>query len=269
MSEQPVAPDPMEARAAAGRALVERYASSIVKVELVATLKMSIGGRSAPPRERKLEANGTVISPTGLTVTSLSQIDPGAAFEAIRASMGAAAARVQLDETEYKEVKLGLSDGTTVPAKVVLKDTDLDLAFVAPDVGDAAAKRQFDYVKLDDAAVGEVLGNYYSISRASKALQQVPLVSFSTVSGIVQKPRQMFIVVGESPGSPVFDAKGHVLGICVRRSGGSIGTFVILPAADVADEAKQAAAAKPENAADTTTTTPEKSDPPAVSKEAP
>ena len=72
--------------AAAGRALVQRYADAIVGVELVVTLKMKMGEREQPPREQRIEINGTVISPTGLTVTTLSEVDPQVAFDAVRAA---------------------------------------------------------------------------------------------------------------------------------------------------------------------------------------
>src|SRR5690606_39044642 len=67
-----------EAQAAAGRALVKRYADAIVSVELVVTLKLKLGDREQPPREQRIEVNGTVISPDGLTVTTLGQVDPQA-----------------------------------------------------------------------------------------------------------------------------------------------------------------------------------------------
>ena len=48
-----------EADAAAGRALVKRYADAVVSVELVVTLKVKMGDREAPPREQRIEVNGT------------------------------------------------------------------------------------------------------------------------------------------------------------------------------------------------------------------
>jgi hypothetical protein len=52
-------------------------------------------------------------------------------------------------------------------------------------------------------------------------------------------------MTSETPGSPVFDAKGRVLGITVQHfAGGRRTGFVVLPAADIADTAKQATAAK-------------------------
>ena len=75
-----------EAEAAAGRELVKKFADVVIGVELVQTLKIKARDREAPPQERRIETNGTVISPTGLTVTSLAQVDPRANFDAIKAA---------------------------------------------------------------------------------------------------------------------------------------------------------------------------------------
>jgi S1-C subfamily serine protease len=226
-----------EAEAAAGRSLVKRYADAIVTIELVVVVKTG-GERGSQSREVKREANGTVISANGLTVTSLALIDPRAG--------SAARGGGDAPETEFKEVKLLLTDNTEVPASVVLKDGDLDLAFVAPDP-DAAGKREFSYVKLDEPAEAGVLDTYFDVTRVSKALQRTPVVQLSTLVGIVEKPRRLFLASEQSIGGPLFDAQGRLLGISlVYSAGGRQVGAVILPAADVADIAKQAAAVKPQ-----------------------
>ena len=237
-----------ESNAAAGRALMKRYADAIVAVELVVTLKIKYGDREAPPREDRVEVNGTMISPSGLVVTSLAEVDPQTAFDSAR-GMGRGGQRVELVGSDFKEVKLRLADGSEVPARFVLKDADLDLAFMAPDLSAAdAPKREFAYVKLEDAAAGEVLGDYFSVARASKSMQRVPTVRASQVYGIVEKPRRVLLVTDQTSqtlGTPTFDAQGRVLGISLfhfangRRSGP-----VVVPAADIAEMAKQAATAQ-------------------------
>ena len=52
-----------DAEAAAGRALSKRFVDSIVSVELVVTMKVSVGEHAQPPREQKIDVNGTVVSP--------------------------------------------------------------------------------------------------------------------------------------------------------------------------------------------------------------
>jgi S1-C subfamily serine protease len=226
--------------AAAGRALVQRYAGAIIGVELVVTLKLKMGDREAPAQERRVEVNGTVISPSGLTVTSLAVVDPQQAYEAMRAQNS----RVELVGADFKEVKLRLADGTEIPARFVLKDADLDLAFMAPESAVESAQRQFEHVKLEEAAEGVVLGNYFSVSRAAKALQRTPLVRATEVSGIIERPRRLFLMTEASVGTPVFDLEGAVLGVTLQNfaSGRPTG-LVVLPSADVAEMAQQAAAA--------------------------
>ncbi len=239
-----------EAEAKAGRELVKHGADAVVGIEMVVTLKLTMGDRAMPPRENKVDINGTVLNSAGLAVTSLAAIDPRTQFEAVRASMGAAGARLEVSETDYKEVKLRLADGTEVPARVVLKDGDLDLAFIAPDLeaAPAAGPREFTPVKLDNPAEGTVLNTYFVISRAPKVLQRVPIVRPSVVVGIVEKPRRMFLMSDQQLGCPVYDQQGRLLGISVQNlSGGRSSGLVVLPAADVAEIARQAAAeaAKP------------------------
>ena len=229
-----------ETEAAAGRALVKRYADAIVGVELVVTLKIKMGDREGSPREQRIDVNGTVISAGGLTVTSLAEVDPQSAFEAMRMSQPGGA-RIELVGADFKEVKLRLSDGTEVPARFVLKDADLDLAFMAPDWEAGAIKREFPHVDLEKGADGEVLGSYFYVARAPKVLQRVPIVRASEIMGVVEKPRRFYLMTDQALGTPMFDPQGNVLGISVQNfANGRRSGFVVLPAGDIAEIAKQA-----------------------------
>lgn len=230
-----------EADAAAARALSKRFADAIIGVELVVTIKVKMGDREAPPRDTPIQVNGTVISPTGLTVTSLAQVDPQVQFEAMRSSPQGGNRVPELVGAEFKEVKLRTADGKEVPARFVFKDADLDLAFMAPETTEPG--REYAHVKLDDTVDGSLLSDYYFVSRAPKALQRVPLVRSSEMMGLVEKPRRLFLLTEHAIGSPMFDAKGRVLGISLQHfANGRPTGVVVLPAADIADMAKQAAA---------------------------
>src|ERR1051326_1059078 len=211
-----------EAEAAAGRDLVKRYAESVIGVELVVTLKGKMGDREQPPREQRIEVNGTVISSSGLTVTSLAQVDPQTAIGAIRG--------VELVGADFKEVKLRKADGKEVPARFVLKDADLDLAFMAPDVAADAPKPEFpSYLKLEDAAEGAVLNTYFYVTRAPKVLQRVPIVRTADIVGVVEKPRRFYLMSDYALGAPMLDAKGKILGITLQNfsNGRSTGLVVL------------------------------------------
>jgi hypothetical protein len=237
-----------ESEAAAGRRLVQRYADAIVGVELVVTLKLKQGDREMPPREQRIEVNGTVIAPNGLTITSLAAVDPQSTMEAMRQSGGFRG--VEVVGSDFKEVKLRLANGEEVPARFVLKDADLDLAFMAPESGAEGAKREFPHVKLEEATEGTVLGTFFHLARATKSLQRVPLIRLSEVRGLVEKPRRLYLVTEQEMGTPLFDERGAVLGISIQYfANGRHSGMVVLPAADIADMAKQAAGVMAKSAA--------------------
>lgn len=251
-----------EPEATAGRTLVKRYADAVVGVEMVVTIRVSMGGSANPPRERKIDVNGTVLAANGLTVTSLAAIDPKAEFEAQRASMPGGS-RIEIADTDYKEVKLRLADGFEIPAKVVLKDADLDLAFIVPDP-EASAPRTFTAVNLDEGVEASILDSYFSVARAPKSLQRVPMVRPILISGVVERPRRLLLASDLLMGCPVVDAKGRVVGITVQYVTANR-ALVILPAADVSEVAKQAAAVNPATVPSSTTSDApsEKAPPPA------
>jgi hypothetical protein len=225
--------------AAAGRALVKRYADAIVGVELVVSIKLRMGDREAPPREQRLEVNATVISASGLAVTSLADVDPQVAFESMRAGQGGRGP--ELVGTDFKEVKFRLADGREVPARFVLKDADLDLAFIAPEAKDA---KDYPFVSLEEAAEGALLDRFFYVARAPKNLQRVPLIRATSVAGVLERPRRFYLMTEFSPGSPVFDPAGKLLGITLQNfANGRRSGYVVLPAADIAEMARQAVAA--------------------------
>lgn len=230
--------------AAAGRDVTKRFADAIVGVEMVVTLKLKAGDREIPPSEQRIEVNGTMISASGLVVTSLAQVDPQASFDAARNS--GRGGRAELVGVDFKEVKLRTADGKELPARFVLKDADLDLAFMAPEAAtDGSAAPTFgSFVNLAESTDGALLDTYMFVTRAAKALQRVPLVRSTEVMGVVERPRKFYLVTDQSVGSPVFDFKGRILGISLQNISGGRSTTVVLPASDIAEMAKQAAAAQ-------------------------
>ena len=62
---------------AAARDLVKKWQDAIVNVRVVVKMRMSMGGREMQSNDDTIEAVGTVVDPGGLTVVSLSSINPG------------------------------------------------------------------------------------------------------------------------------------------------------------------------------------------------
>jgi hypothetical protein len=149
-----------------------------------------------------------------------------------------------------------------VPAKLVLKDEDLDLAFVMPT---DAAKKNLPYLKLDaagDAPKVKALDPMIVLWRLGQALDRQPAVGIVRVAAVVNKPRTFYACSGlEALGTPAFAADKRPLGIVVMRKqsmeGGGLGVMmsgssalspVVVPAADVMEVAQQALAKKDEPA---------------------
>ena len=232
------APDSSALRAEKGRAVLAAHGDSVVTVELVATVTVSVNERSVPPKEQKIEVNGTVLTSGGLTVTSLATIDLKSRFELAPGMAGNN--KISFGETDFKEVKIKFADGAEVPAKVILKDADLDLAFIAPDPDKKPPTHTFNPLLLSDSVQGRILDLYFTLARAQKALQAVPEIIPQTIVGIVEKPRQYYIVTANNPGCPSVSEDGKLLGVCVEHSGTGTPVPVVLPAADIADLAQQA-----------------------------
>src|SRR5438067_1951988 len=60
-----------------GKAIFKQNQRVVLTVEIVLKNKMSMAGRSGESSESRQDVTGTVIDPSGLTVLSLSAIDPG------------------------------------------------------------------------------------------------------------------------------------------------------------------------------------------------
>ena len=223
------------------RDLLASHANCVTWVSATVRLEISAGGRSLPPQEQKLEALGTIIAEDGLTVLSLSRVDPTASLLARMRTPGASV------NVNYTEVLILMQDGTEVPAKLVLKDTDLDLAFVLP------IKQKEDNEEFRDVVFSHVPRSQKEKSKLPQALDEVVslgklgrnLYRQSTlrkgwVNAVIEKPRKYFVIENTSPGTPVFDRDGGWLGIVVyKMDRGRPTSLVTLPADDIDEIAEQ------------------------------
>src|SRR5262245_36397412 len=118
--------------AARGREIFKKNQNTVITVQLVVKSKFGFGGGGGDARESKQEVTGTVIDPAGLTAVSLSSTDPTGLIQSFMGGFGGD------DEENFKlkmgsevsDVKLLTQDGTELPAEIVLRDKDLDLAFI-------------------------------------------------------------------------------------------------------------------------------------------
>src|SRR5579872_1657620 len=128
LSAKPVVADELSEK---GREVFKNNRHSVVTVQIVVKSKFSMGGMGGQANESRQDVTGTLIDPSGLTVLSLAAIDPGQMMQNVMSSMSDEESKFKL-ETELSDVKILLEDGSEAPAEVVLRDKDLDLAFVRP-----------------------------------------------------------------------------------------------------------------------------------------
>ncbi|MDK1021544.1 MAG: hypothetical protein QGD90_07895 [Candidatus Hydrogenedentes bacterium] len=229
-----------------GRQILDAHKGAVVTILLVLKRKVSFPGRPSRDSESKVEATGTVISPDGLTVVSLALTDPASLMEMMSESTPRAGEFKM--ETELRDAKILLEDGTEVPAEIILRDRELDMAFVRPL---EKYDTPFAYIDISDPGAPDYLDQVISINRMGKVAGRVYSVSVERIDAIVRKPRTFYIpgkdTTNTGLGSPAFTLDGDFIGVflirAIKRTGGGSGDnimTVILPAIDIADAAEQA-----------------------------
>jgi S1-C subfamily serine protease len=239
---------------AAGREIVKRWHPAIVNVRVVLKMRMSVGGREMQSMDETVESVGTVIDPRGLTVMSLSALNPGSMMNKLMSGSGSGQDRMEFG-SEPTDVKIRLSDGRELPSRVVLRDEDLDLAFLRPVERPAAPLVAID---LADEARPAILDPVVVLSRLGRVGGWAPSAALQTIGALIEKPRTFYVIdtgATAGMGTPAFTTSGKVVGVLTMRSvqAGRAGMFsmmsgteglgllpVILPAADVREIAQQA-----------------------------
>ncbi|PCJ65825.1 MAG: hypothetical protein COA73_01730 [Candidatus Hydrogenedentota bacterium] len=236
-----------------GREIFEAHKSAVVTVQVVMKMKFSFPGMGSQEDESKSEVTGTVISEDGLTLVSLSETDPTSLIKNMMA--GQAGMENMQMETEIRDVKILTADGTEIPAEIILRDKDLDMAFVRPT---EKPSTPMDYISLENPGEPDYLDQIVTINQLGKVARRTHSVSLERIQAIVTKPRT-FYLPGNDPsqtglGSPAFTLDGNLIGVFLLRSikstGGSAMSMlggmqdnvmaIIVPAADIQDAASQA-----------------------------
>jgi len=238
----------------AARDVVKKWQDAVVNVRVVLKMRMSMGGREMQASDDPVDTVGTVIDPSGLTVLSLGSLNPGAMMSKLMGGGGGGGQPAVEITSEPTDVKIRLPNGRELPARIVLRDEDLDLAFLRP-----TTKPETPLVALDlnDAARPSLLDQVLVLSRLGRVGGWTAGAALHDVGAIIERPRTFYVLAGavSGMGTPAFLPNGRVVGLLTLRQiepgraslasmmGGaeSMGMLgVILPAADVLEIAKQA-----------------------------
>jgi S1-C subfamily serine protease len=242
---------------AAAREVAARWQGAVVNVRVVLKMRMSMGGREMQASDDPVDTVGTVIDPSGLTVLSLGALNPGGMMTRLMGSAGGGNGEPNVDiTTEPTDVKIRLADGREVPARIVLRDEDLDLAFLRPT---KPLDKPLVAVDLSASAKPALLEQVLVLTRLGRVGGWAPGASLHDVSAIIERPRTFYVLGGgeSGVGTPAFSTSGKIIGLMTLRQVdagranmssmfGSSDAFgmlgVILPAEDVLEIAKQAPA---------------------------
>ncbi|MBI1746774.1 MAG: trypsin-like peptidase domain-containing protein [Acidobacteria bacterium] len=237
--------------ASVGRDIIKQWQNVVVTVKTVVKMRTLIEGREVNKTEDKVETAATVIDPSGLSILSLTAVNPGESMGRFMQMFGGDS-KMKV-ESELSDVKMRLTDGQEIPAQIVLRDKDLDIAFVRPT---EKPSKPFPALDLSVQSRPLVLDQVINLSRLGKVGSWAPFVWISRINAIIDKPRTFYVPgLLTEVGTPVFALDGKVIGIVLLRmapaEGGSMSAMmrgslsslgilpVILPAEDVREVAKQ------------------------------
>lgn len=222
-----------------GRKITKKNADAIVTIQIVLEQSFSYGGQTQK-QESKLNATGTVIDDSGMVVTSLSQIDPTAVMQ-------------ELDSSDFKvdikvtDALIRLEDGTEIQMDVVVKDRDLNLAFLRPKEPTA---KKMTFINMINPPNPPALEKVLTMYRLGQVAGRSVASEFDDIIAVVTKPRKFYVISNSwAQGGPAFTNDGRAIGIIVRKtnikgaqraSGSAESLTIIMPTETVMQAAAQA-----------------------------
>lgn len=219
---------------AAARDLLAKRSDAVVMVLATVKIRMSTGGHEQTG-DQPVEVNATVLDATGIAVASLSTLQPESMMARMAQRSGAAQPQMS---SELTDLRIRLADGREVPAQIVLRDPDLDLAFLRPTEPAATPMPSMSGPSGKPSTMDLVIG----LRRTNEATGWRPAASFGYVQIVIERPRTYYLVTGGNAlGSPLFDTSGRFVGVTVmRNAGGRAGpSLSVLTADEIREMVKQ------------------------------
>ena len=131
-----------------------------------------------------------------------------------------------------------------MPAKLLLKDIDLDLAFVLP-IPDTEVKNGTTFAPVPKSSPKkdfslQVLDEVVSVSKLGRNLYRQSTLRRGWVNAVIKKPRPYYVIENIGLGTPIFSTLGDWLGVVVyKMDNGRPSSIVTLPSRDIMEIAEQ------------------------------
>ncbi|MCK5861220.1 MAG: trypsin-like peptidase domain-containing protein, partial [Candidatus Hydrogenedentes bacterium] len=187
-----------------------QHKDAVVTVELVVEQNFSMMGMGGESEEMRIETTGTVIDNTGLIVVALSATDPMSMVTGLMGGMLGDDMKMQSKITDANIQ----TDGTPIPAKVILRDKDNDLAFIRPIT---APEPPLPFIDLSNSVQPGLLDPIVVVERLGKVASRIHTVDLVRITGIVERPRLFYLTASQAVGAPAFSSDGSCVGIFVVR----------------------------------------------------
>lgn len=214
-------------------------------ITLVVVVRTNAGSGSSEDTE--LEIPGLIIDGSGLVVTTNTAIDPMSTL----AGMSGMSEGMDRITTKVVNARLLNGEGEEIPMKVVLRDSDRNIAFLRPITAPKQAMPFVDLKKAHQARIGDLV---FFMSRMGPVANRAPQVNLNRVISVVERPRIFYVpdvTATALLGNAAFSETGEPLGIVTLRvnpSGKRRSFFssndsmiaVILPGDDIMEAAAQA-----------------------------
>ena len=201
------------------KAIVANHANSVLCVEVTMETSYSMEG-SDEKDEQQSNATGIVIDKSGLLVVPLLMINPTDVLKQMMDSMGdsdpSTKKMLESVHVDVKKIVVRLVDGTELPATVLLKDDQTELAVIktaSPFPDSVKPIAVADGVSID---LGDDL---YCLSRLGSTSKFAPRVQGAYISAKITDPKLRYVIEGDmgDDGIPAFTGDGKWAGVILTK----------------------------------------------------
>ena len=133
----------------------------------------------------EVEVSGVVIDPSGLVVTTNTAIDPASTFAGMDSELAGKMT------TKVISARILVPNGDDIPAKVVLRDSDRNLAFLRPI---AAPKSPLPFVDLKAAGKAQIGDPVFLLSRTGPVGNRSPQTTMIRIVSVLERPRTVYLL---------------------------------------------------------------------------